>query len=292
MPSAAQEPLFRAGVTLVRVDAQVSTPKGQTVEGLTAEDFQLFDNDQRQKIVYFGHETEPIDLMLLLDVSGSMHRSLEQMAAAAQTALGQLHSDDRVAVMLFARHAKVREEFTTSIPQIQDEIRNAVRDQTLGSGTVINGSIIAAAEYIARQPVRGRRAILILTDNQSLNYQVPDERVVEALWQADTVLNAIVVGKLRRPDAPKAGVRLNPDFTPSDVWKLAGESGGEAVEAARVGESFRQMIERIRARYYLQYEAPQAGQGTLRRVRVELSPGALQRYPKAIIRARTGYYAR
>lgn len=290
--AAAQEPVFRAGVTLVRVDVQVTGRNGRSIPGLEAGDFRVFDEDQAQKIVYFGRESDPLDLLLLLDVSGSMHRSLEQMAAAARSALGQLHSGDRVAVMLFARRAEVREPFTSRIGDVQEEIRNAVRDQSLGSGTVINGSILAAAGYLREQPVRGRRAILILTDNQSLNYQAPDEDVIKALWEADSVLNAIVVGKLRRPERPKSSGPLNPDFTPSDVWKLAEESGGEAVEATRVGDQFRELIERIRSRYSLQYNPPEAPAGALRRIRVELAPEAARRYPDARVNARKGYYVR
>jgi VWFA-related protein len=287
-----QEPVFHAGVTLVRVDVQVSGRDGRNITGLEAGDFELLDENQPQKVVYFGRESEPLDLLLLLDVSGSMRRSLEQMAAAARSSLAQLNSGDRVAVMLFARNTAIREELTTDVSKIEQEIRNAVRDQTLGSGTVINGSLIAAAEYLHKQAPRGRRAVLILTDNQSLNYQVPDEDVIKALWGADAVLNAIVVGKLRHPEAPRHDRPLNPDFTPSDVWKLADETGGEAIEAGKIGDQFRQMIERIRARYSLHYTPPEAPAGALRRIRVELSPEARNRYPGARIKSRRGYYVR
>jgi len=293
-PQAPQEeqPVFRAGVSLVRVDLQVTGRDRRAVTGLTGADFQVFDENQPQKITYFGREAEPLDLLLLLDVSGSMRRWLEQMAATAKAALALLHPEDRVAVMLFSRRTAVREELTGDFGAVEREIRQAVRGQSLGSGTVINGSIIDAAHYLGRQPVRGRRAILILTDNQSLNYQVPDEDAIKALWEADSVLNAIVTGRLAHPEPPRGTGELNPDFTPSDVWKLAEESGGEAIEAGRIGDSFPQMIERIRGRYHIQYPAPQAAPGQLRRIRVELAPEARKRYPQAAVRARSGYYTR
>jgi VWFA-related protein len=286
-----QPPLFRAGVTLVRVDVQVVDRSGRKITGLEQSDFLVYDENQPRAIAHFGREFEPVDLLLLLDVSGSMRRALDQMAAAARAALGQLLPDDRVAVMLFARRAEVREQFTSSKPAVEEEIRRAVRDQSLGGGTVINGSIIEAAHYIGAQPRRGRRALLILTDNESVNYQVPDEDVVKALWQADTALNAIVTGRLARPAAPRDGAPRNPDFTPSDVVGLARRSGGEAIEARHAGESFREMIERIRARYSLDFEPAGAAPGSLRRIRVELSAEARRRYPDAAIHARQGYFA-
>ncbi len=264
---------------------------GRVIPDLTEQDFAVFDENQPAKIVHFGRESEPLDLLLLLDVSGSMRHSLEQMAITARLALKQLYTGDRVGVMLFARRAEVREEFTTDFGSVQDEIRDAVRDQTLGSGTAINSSIIAAARYLQDQPVRGRRAILMVTDNMGLNYQVPDSEVIRALYSADTVLNAIVVGRGNRPEPPKAGRYVNPDFTPPDVFKVAEESGGEAMLAGRIGDSFEQMIERIRARYNLQYPAPEAPAGALRHIRVELTPQARKRHSDAVIRARAGYCA-
>ena len=51
------------------------------------------------------------------------------------------------------------------------------------------------------------------------------------------------------------------------------------------------MIERIRARYGIQYEAPPSAPGAYHRIRVELTPEAQQRHPHALIRARAGYDA-
>jgi VWFA-related protein len=294
LPGAAQDastPVFRAGISLVKVDAQVVDRRGRVVDNLTAADFRVYDEGEPRAISYFGRESEPLDLVLLLDVSGSMHRALREMAGTAQAALGALTEGDRVALMLFARNAAIREPFTDDFAALQSGIGSAVTDRGLGSGTAINAAIIESAGYLAREGRKARRAILVVTDNRSLNYKVTDEEVLRALSGADAVLNAILIGKQRRPDPPPQGGYVNPDFTPSDVLKLAGESGGETLEARRPGESFRQMIERIRARYGLHYEAPPAAPGAFRRIRVELRPETLKRYPGATVRARAGYYA-
>lgn len=291
--------MFRAGVTAVQVDVQVRDGK-RLITGLTADSFVVYDQGVPQKTLYFGRETEPLDLFLLLDISGSMRRYIEQMASTSRQALKQLLPNDRVAVMLFARRAEVRADFTTNLQAVQRELKDAVQQSGLGSGTAINASILAAAKHFeqeagvsADRPARrGRRAILILTDNQSLNYQVPDEKVIRSLSAADITLNAIVVGRGERPTPPKPGQYVNPDFTPSDVFLLAEETGGEAIKADRADASFREMIESIRTRYTLQYQAPQAQPGSFRRIRVELAHTVRARYPGAVVRARSGYYIR
>jgi VWFA-related protein len=279
-------PTFRAGVALVKVDVQVTDRAGRSVTGLTADDFVVFDEGAPQKVVHFSRESDPVDLVLLLDVSGSMARSIEELASAARSALAPLGPADRVGVILFARTAEVREELTADRSAVADEIRRAVRDGSLGGGSEINASIIFASQYLGRQVARGRRAVLILTDNQGLQYQSPDEAAVRQLLGADTVLNAIIIGKQRRPGPARAGA--NPDFTPADVFKLAEQTGGEAVESRQAGRTLGEMIERIRSRYSLHYEAPAGAQG-FRRIRVELSAAAQRRWPDARVRARSGY---
>jgi Ca-activated chloride channel family protein len=287
-----ETPVFRGGVALVKVDAQVTDRSGRVITGLTREDFTVFDQNEPQQIAYFGRETEPLDLLLLLDVSGSMHRFLEELAGNASGALKQLFEHDRVALMLFARRSELREEFTNDFAEVQREIRESVHAANLGSGTAIYDSVIAAAQYLRGQPPKGRRAILIVTDNMSLSYKVTAEDVIRELYGSDAVLNGILIGKQRRPDPPKPGAYVNPDFSPSDIYRLAEETGGEAVESRKIGQSFPEMIERIRARYSIQYPAPEAGPGQLRHIRVELTPQARKRYSNAVIRARAGYYTR
>ena len=269
----------------------VTRSNGRTIPDLTEKDFVVYDEKVPQKIVHFEHESEPLDLLLLLDVSGSMHGFLTDMSTAAQAALRPLGRSDRVALMLFAREAAVRQVFTPDIDVVAPGIAAAVKTQDLGSGTAINSAIVAAAAYMGRQPPTARRAILIVTDNLSLNYRISDEEVLRALYAADSTLDVILIGKRRRPDLPKPGQSFNTDFTPSDVFKLAEQTGGEAIEARQAAESFQLMIERIRLRYRLQYEAPAAAPGSFRHIEVRLSPDAQSRHARAVLRARAGYYA-
>jgi VWFA-related protein len=220
-----------------------------------------------------------------------MRRSLEDLAAATRAALAQLHSGDRVALMLFARRTDVVQPFSADFSATQHKILDSIYKQNLGAGTLINESLIAAADYMKQQPVKGRRSILIVTDNEGLNYKSPDEEVVRAMYSADTVLNALVVRKGARPLPRRVGY-TNPDFDPPDVYKISERTGGEAVEGlGKVSEIFQKLIERIRSRYFIQYPAPNAEAGTFRHIRVELSPAARRRYPDASVRAREGYYA-
>jgi VWFA-related protein len=270
------------------VDVQVLNGKN-TVEGLTQRDFVVMDQGVEQKIVGFGHDSEPVSLIILLDISGSMQRWIQRISATARQALDYLAPGDRVALLVFGKRMEVHQEFSDNLAESARQIANAVRDHDVGAGTAINLSVADAAEYMRKNAApQGRRAILILTDNLSLSYQFSDERVLKQLYAADTVLNAIVVGRAIRPGPVRPG--QNPDFTPADVFKLAEETGGDAIHADHPEISFQEMIDRIRRRYSLAYHAPGGTPGEFRTIQVRLAPDAYRRYPWADVRARRGYY--
>lgn len=290
----AQDPadvLFQAGTSQVRVDVQV-TNGGRAVMGLTKDDFVVRDEQERAALEYCGQDEEPVAVLMLLDVSGSMKRFIEQMAKVAQRGLSQLNAQDRAGVMLFSKETLLALPLSLDRRSAAREIELAVLESRLPSGTAINAALLDAAAEMkkdrAAQKQPGRYAIVILTDNGSLNYRVADEDVMRALLSADTVLNAIVVGKSRER---RTRASANSDFSYPDVHKLAEESGGEAVAVERADQAFPEMMRGIRQRYALSYHLPEAARpGTFRRLRVELAPAARRRNPKAQLRARAGYY--
>ena len=280
---------FKSGVSNVRIDAQV-TENGELIKDLTKNDFIVTEENRPQELIYFGREAEPLSLMLLLDVSGSMRKYVEQIALISRQALRRLRKGDRVAIMLFSKGTKVVLPFTDDLDAVAEAIRSAAEDQSMSPYTAINDGLLDAAKYTDQHGGEtGRHAILIVTDNLGLNYQSPDAPVISAMYEADAVLSAIVVGKGQKPEAPRTDRPLNPDFSVPDVFKIAEETGGEAVKANKASEAFTEMIERIRTRYSLQYRTPENAKPGFHAVRVQLTPEAQRRYPYAIIRARKGY---
>ena len=287
---AQETPTFRSGTALVRVDVQV-VEKGRAVTGLTAGDFVLRDEGAVRPIEYFGQEAEPVQLVLLLDVSGSMGRVLREMAAVGRKALSALKGDDQVAVAVFARRSKILVELTEEKDLAVRALQEAPLERDLGAGTSINDALLAVAEYLRRQAGwAGRRALVLLTDNGGMHYQTPDEKVLEALAGVDAVVNAIVPAGVKPLPEQAASSDRNPDFTPANVFRLAEETGGEVLRTDNAGARFAELVERVRLRYTLGLKAAAAPAGTFRRLDVQLSADAQRRYPKAVVRARAGYF--
>ncbi|HEV2690040.1 MAG TPA: VWA domain-containing protein [Bryobacteraceae bacterium] len=284
-------PTFKAGVADVRVDVQVSQGK-DLIKSLTKEDFQVTDEGQPQDIVSFSHGDEPLNLILLLDISGSMQKFIQEISKTAREALAHLRPGDRVAIMVFAKTTAVHQGFSDNLTETARQIGLAVQDHDVGITTQINPAVVDAAHYMREHAdPTGRHAILILTDNLSMSYQLTDGQVIRELDKADAVFNAIVTGRAIKPKPPSPSMYPNPDFTPANVMHLAEETGGEWVKVGRADATFHDMIERIRSRYMLVYHAPTTTPGAFRHIGVTLTADAKRRYPLADLRARSGYYA-
>ncbi|HLG97369.1 MAG TPA: VWA domain-containing protein [Bryobacteraceae bacterium] len=285
------QPLFKTGVADVRVDVQVTQGK-DLVTGLGKDDFIVSDEGQPQTIVSFEHGDEPLNLLLLFDISDSMQPYIEEISHTARQALEHLRPGDRVAIMVFARKTAVHQDFSDNLAESARQIASAVKDWDVGVTTHINSAIVDAAHYMEKHAAPGaRRAILILTDNLATSYQITDGQVIRELERADTVFNAIVTGHAIRPNPPGLSMFPNKDETPTNVFHVAEQTGGEWVKVGQAGETFAEMIRRIRTRYMLAYHAPPAEPGTFRHITVKLSAEARAKYPSAELKCRSGYYA-
>src|SRR4051812_9626263 len=91
---AQEPPLFRANVALVHVDAEVTAADGRLLTGFQKEDFRVFDERKEQPIVNFSAGEEPLDLIILFDVSGSMRPKVQEVAAAARQGVQELRAGD------------------------------------------------------------------------------------------------------------------------------------------------------------------------------------------------------
>lgn len=278
------------------LDVLVLNERGP-VSGLGAEDFVILDEGQPVRLNSLSQSKEPLNILLLLDASGSMKNYLDQMAKRARSLLGELKAEDKVGVMAFSKESDYLMPFTSNPDRAANAIDQALRPGFLPSGTAINAALLDAGDaFLENKKLRGHRAIFILTDNKALNYRVDDAQVLEKLFRADAVLNSIVTKNAEPPKPPRAGVATNPDFSWSDVFKLSAETGGEVLRTDRADEAFARLLVNLRLRYLLSYDAPMsaaagnAAPGQFRRVQVTVSKAALKKFGKCIIRVRAGYY--
>lgn len=280
---AAQAPDFQSGVTLVRLDVRVARA-GRPVTGLQAADFAVRDEGRPRPLRHFSAEPMDLDLVLLLDTSGSMRPALAELARNASLALEKLRTGDRAAILTFGGETVVRLPWTGDLGAARRVLEQTLPSER-GSTTGIGRSILAAAELFRTAPRESRRAILIVTDNRSTEPPRAAAGAVRAVLAAEALVEAIVVptaGPLHLSDSVARALGRDAE----DVRRIAEQSGGEWREASEVPATLATAVERMRSGYALYYAAPASAPGTYRRVRVTV------RGPRSEVRHRPGYVAR
>jgi hypothetical protein len=276
---AADDPTFRTAVSLVKADVSVYDRQSLApILDLQAADFTVLDEDQAREIAYFGNESGPVDLLFLLDVSGSVREALPAVAKSAADALAALDKGDRSGAMAFSKRTVLTQPLSGDFSAAARGILDAARVQ-IGLDTDINQAVWSAADYFHGVGGAARRAILILTDNMQ-ETRVPDSLVDEQLSEAGAVLDAFL---LRGP------VTL-PHITRPGILRFARNTGGEVIEGNRPAARLAEMIRRIKFRYSIHFHPVAATSAQPRKIHVDLTADARRRYPNAIVRSRRIYF--
>src|SRR6516165_57448 len=161
-------PVFHSDVSVGRIDALVMDRSQRPVSGLVKEDFVLRQNGKSIPIREVGYEDLPVDVLFLLDVSGSMQVHIQRVADAAHEAMGVLGDQDRVGIMVFDTRTRVRLPFRQDLNEVERKLDDVVRSERFNGGTNINGALMDAAAYMEKEERRqARHAIVIVTDDQA-----------------------------------------------------------------------------------------------------------------------------
>src|SRR5688500_18845254 len=142
--------------TLVEVPVVVSEPGGRYVTDLTAGDFTIFENGERQRVDFFAATEQPINVALVLDTSGSTRDRLEKIKEAALAFVGQLRPHDRVALVTFEEDVRVLLPLTSD----RGRLRDALKGLEPGHFTQVYEAVQAVAEDVLGG-VEGRKAAIV-----------------------------------------------------------------------------------------------------------------------------------
>jgi Ca-activated chloride channel family protein len=102
-----QPPVFRGIGDAVRVFVTVTDRDGRLITTLTQNDFEVRDEGKPQPITLFDNSPQPIRLIVMLDVSGSMEGNLPLLRAAAQQLFERLGPEDVARVGTFGHEIAI-----------------------------------------------------------------------------------------------------------------------------------------------------------------------------------------
>ena len=282
----AQGALFKSGVDMVALTVTVTDSAGQSVSGLTADHFAVFEDGVQQTLSLFGSEQVPVDVAFVLDTSSSMSLDLPLVKQAARGLVSTLRAADRAAVFEVNETVGNPRPFTDD----HDEVIAAVDGlKARGSTAVYDGLYTSLREFQRERrlhPELRRHALVLLSDGLDNASHVTFDDAAELARQLDVTIYTIALRQellsLLSPEQRQANYAMR---------ALARETGGQAffpAKAAELEAIYASIARELVSQYALGYVASTPGnRGAFKRVSVRLLPPAEGR-----ARTRSGYLAR
>ena len=187
--AAGQQPTFRATGDSVRVFVTVTDRDGRLVPTLSQNDFEIRDEGKPQPITLFDNTPQPIRLIVMLDVSGSMEGNLPLLRSGAEQLFARLRPDDLARIGTFGREITISPTFIHDAEALRKELPGTVASD---APTPLWRAIDEAFDAFGDGGGEGRRVILVLSDGKDSGPVSFRERYVS---------QGEIVDRARRDDA-------------------------------------------------------------------------------------------
>jgi VWFA-related protein len=288
-PVLAQRRTYRSGVELVPLTVTVTDRVGRHVPNLTADDFAVFEEGQRQVVSHFAADHVPIDVEFLLDTSSSMQNNLPLARKAASGLVRRLRAGDRGAVSGIGSTVLLHQSMTADLARVDAALQST---RAGGNTALYNAVYVALRQYEQKRSSASqvrRQVIVLLSDGIDTASHVTFDDLLDVVRRADVTI--YVVSLATDPVLVKAvmGDRASSESAHA-LSRLARESGGRLSTARTARELpaiYHAIGEELSNQYVIGYvPATPAADGTFRRISV----GVLE--PRAgTARTRAGYSA-
>jgi Ca-activated chloride channel family protein len=175
----------RADAVLVPV---IVTDNGEFVRGLKQDDFEVFEDGVVQPISSIVSEDAPLDLVLAIDISGSMEHALTDVKAAVKQLLAKLRPGDAATLVGFNDTTFVVAEREKD----QGAREEAVELLTSWGGTALYDATVRALDLVSRE--WGRKGVVIFSDGDDRHSLTQRETAMARVQASDAMLYTVGFG--------------------------------------------------------------------------------------------------
>jgi VWFA-related protein len=286
--AAAHAQVFRSRVDMVGLTVTVTDTRGLEITGLTADNFVVFEDGVQQHVSLFGGDKVPVDVALVLDMSGSMQMVQPAVKKGAIALLAKLRDGDRTIVVDVKRRIQMR----SGLDADRSSAVASVNGLSANGGTALYDGLYISLQEFARArrqvPEMRRQAIVVFSDGLDNESHVRFEDVSELARALDVVIYTITMHADQLPQVIPFNTAVR-----RALWEMRAltlDTGGRAffpTTATELPRVYDAVARELGNQYTLAYVAPAASQRqALRRIAVRLVPPA-----QGVARTRTGYLA-
>lgn len=263
------------------ITVTVTDPQGRYVAGLQPEDFEVYEDEEPQKVTYFNTgEKEPLSMGILVDTSGSMRTKIDRARFALRRLIEAIRPRDEVFIEAFSTRPRLLQDFTDSRMLLSQAIA-LLRPE---GGTALYDAILEALLHI-RQGRNAKKTLVIVSDGDDMNSYSSLEEAISAARRAGVLVYSIGItdrngggGSFQLgPFSLGVGGSMSSGYGDRILREIAAASGGtlflmsenDVIANEPVLDDAIQTISReLRSQYSLGYSPTRSG-SQYRRVRVE-----------------------
>jgi Ca-activated chloride channel family protein len=265
--AAGQQPTFRGAGDVVRVFATVTDRDGRLVTTLTQGDFEVRDEGKPQPITLFDNTPQPIRLVVMLDVSGSMAGNLPLLRAAAQQLFARLRPDDAARVGSFGHEITISPEFTKDRKALEGALPEAI---AADAPTPLWRALDAALDTFG-EARDARSVVLVLSDGKDsgpLGFNQPfgsQAQVIDRARNEDVMVYGIGMrsrGARQMPPGIGPGAlqaMMMADLPDPGLAIVAEQTGGGYAEirfGQDLGAAFAGVADELHSQYLVGFSPP------------------------------------
>lgn len=274
---------------LLRFNASVTDRNGRAISGMRESDFIVFENGIERRVTNVSPANEPFNLVLLLDVSGSVEERMDFIRKAARDFLRTASPQDRISIISFRDDIQVISDFSTD----RQMLSRKLDEIDAGGGT----ALYDALGYVLSEPVkrlRGERtAIVVMSDGDDNKSFLPFPAILEALSESGALVYPLYVpsGLIPEGSVPKPEITIDPLRTryltlttraEEEGRKLAAASGGVYYPIHRLEDlqkAYDDVVAQLRSAYTITYASNSASATPRVRVRTNRDGASVRLSP-------------
>jgi VWFA-related protein len=229
----------KVDVDVVQVTVTVSDGHGHFVRGLPVSAFHIAEDGRPQKITHFASEDVPLELIVAIDISGSMTTAMPKLKKAVKEFLAAVPAGNQVTLLGFNDNIFALTRKTTD----PAERVRAVDHLAPWGSTALYDVILRGVQMLGRQT--GRKALVVFTDGEDQGSHAAITDVERGLQSSDVTLYMIGQGR---------GVTLDP--LKKVMGRLSTPTGGRALFTDSVDElhaAFGDLLDELSNQYLLGY---------------------------------------
>ena len=216
-----------------RVLVRVTDINNRAVPNLQAKDFEVSESGKSREILSVEPTTAPFNLVLLLDISGSVENYVDFIRKAARNFVNTVSPNDKIAIIIFNEDVKTLSTFTTDKGKLSESLDTF----DAGGGTAYYDALAYTLAETLR-PLKGdRTAVVVLSDGDDNRSFLPFDSLLDSLRESGALVYPLYVpsGLIAASAGSNSAVSIDPLRTrymalttkaQSEGGKLAQASGG------------------------------------------------------------------